>query len=230
MRALTDSNASRRGTKPERSAVSDTVSRVKGARLGGLLARGLIGGAAAIIVVVATLLTWPWTVVGPSADEHRIDDLQRLSHAVDAFRTRQRVLPASLARLPIEPAAPVHIYDPVTNRPYDYRPLGPLAYELCARFDAAQPEDQRHFWWHDAGRHCFALETREPPAPPPVASPAPAAPAAAAEPEVPASTPGPTNPDSGATPPPSPAPSAPPLATPTSGGAGAPPGGAPEQR
>ena len=143
------------------------MSRVKGARLGGLLARGLIGGAAAVIVVVATLLTWPWTVVGPSPDQQRIEDLQRLSHAVAAFRARQHILPASLARLPIEPAAPLHTHDPVTNRPYDYRPLGPLAYELCARFDSAGPEERRDFWWHDGGRYCFSLETREGPRQPP---------------------------------------------------------------
>ena len=82
------------------------MAAVKAARLGGLLARGLIGGATAIIVVIAALLTWPWAVVGPSADERRIADLQRLSHAVDAFRARQHILPASLARLPMEPAAP----------------------------------------------------------------------------------------------------------------------------
>ncbi len=146
------------------------MSAVKGARLGGLLARGLIGGAAAIIVVIATLLTWPWSVIGPSADERRIADLQRLSHAVDVFRARQHILPASLARLPMEPAAPVHTYDPVTNRPYDYRPLGPLAYELCARFDSAGPEERQDFWWHDAGRYCFALEMREEPKPPSAAS------------------------------------------------------------
>jgi hypothetical protein len=203
------------------------VSRVKGARLGGLLARGLVGGAAAVIVVVATLLTWPWTVVGPSPDQRRIEDLQRLSHAVDAFRAREHILPASLARLPIEPAAPIHTYDPVTNRPYDYRPLGPLAYELCARFDAAQPEDQRGFWWHDAGRYCFPLETRDQPGSPAAAVPEPAAPASPAEPDptVPGPTPSQTDPDSGATPSPPPAPSGPPPP----GGAGAPPGSAPKQ-
>ena len=108
------------------------MSPVKGARLGGLLARGLIGGAAAVIVVVATLLTWPWSVDAPSPDQRRIADLQRLAHAIDAFRARQHVLPASLARLPVEPAAPVHTHDPITNRPYDYRPLGPLASASCA--------------------------------------------------------------------------------------------------
>ena len=158
------------------------MSPVKGARLGGLLARGLIGGAAAVIVVVATLLTWPWSVDAPSPDQRRIADLQRLAHAIDAFRARQHVLPASLARLPVEPAAPVHTLDPITNRPYDYRPLGPLAYELCARFDAAGPEEQRGFWWHDGGRYCFSLETREGPKRPP-ALPSQAAPAPSAEPE-----------------------------------------------
>jgi len=174
-------------TKPERSAVSDTVSRVKGARVGGLLARGLVGAATAVIVVVAALLTWPWAGAGPSADQRRLDDLQRLSHAIDAFRLRQHVLPASLTRLPIEPAGPIHIYDPVTNRPYDYRPLGPLAYELCARFDAATSDERRDFWWHDGGRHCFALETREGPKP----APGPSSPGAATPQPEPAAAPTP---------------------------------------
>ena len=81
---------------------SDTVSAVEGARLRGLLARGLIGGAAAAIAVIASLLTLPWSELGPSADERRIADLQRLSHAVEGFRARQHVLPAALARLPVD--------------------------------------------------------------------------------------------------------------------------------
>jgi hypothetical protein len=218
-----------RRTKPEWSAVSDTVSTVKGARLGGLLARGLIGGAAAVIVVVATLLTWPWSVAGPSADQRRIADLQRLAHAVDAYRLRQHVLPASLARLPVEPAVPVHTHDPITNRPYDYRPLGPLAYELCARFDtAAGPEEERGFWWHDGGRFCFSLEARPDPKRPAPAAPGPAAPVPAApapaapEPAVPGPRPErEAVPDPGAAPPL--APSAPPPESPPGGGAAPPP-------
>jgi hypothetical protein len=202
---------------------------VKGARLGGLLARGLIGGATAVIVVVATLLTWPWSVVGTSADQRRVEDLQRLSHAIDVFRARQHVLPASLARLPIEPAAPVHTYDPITNRPYDYRPLGPLAYELCARFDAAGPEERRDFWWHDGGRYCFSLETRDERKPVTAAPPDPAVPSATPEPGVPGATPSRPDPDSGAVPSPplapSAPPSAPPPAPPEAGTAAAPPGG-----
>jgi hypothetical protein len=196
---------------------SDTVSAVEGARLRGLLARGLIGGAAAAIAVIASLLTWPWAEIGPSADERRIADLQRLSHAVDLFRARQHVLPAALARLPMEPAAPVHIYDPVTNRLYDYRPLGPLAYELCARFDSAGPEERTDFWWHDAGRYCFALETREEPKPPSAAAPA----APAAEPAAPVGSAAP--PEGAAAPVEEPAaPATPPPGAPAPEGAGTP--------
>jgi hypothetical protein len=192
------------------------VSRVKGARVGGLLARGLMFGAAAAIVVIATLLTWPWTI-GPSADERRLADLQRLTHAIDVFRMRQKVLPASLARLPSEPAAPIHTYDPVTNRPYDYRPLGPLAYELCARFDAPAPDERRDFWWHDAGRHCFSLETRPDPKPP--AAPATAPPdAPGGDAAAPAATePTPADPPP-VGPPPAAAPAPPAGAEPASGG------------
>ena len=186
---------------------------MKGARLGGLLARGVIVGATTVIVVVVALLSWPGSMVGPSADERRVQDLQRLTHAVEAFRARQHILPASLARLPIEPRAPVHTYDPVTNRAYDYRPLGPLAYELCARFDAAGPEERHDFWWHDAGRYCFSLETRPEPQP---AAPAP--------PPKPATDPPPT--DDGL--PPAATPDAPVPVTPEAPPVASPPAPAPE--
>jgi len=142
------------------------VSRVTRRGVAGLVVRGLLIAAGASLVVLATLVTWPWPDAGPTADERRVADLQRLAHAVNTFRAEHDVLPAALKRLPPDPAAPVHTLDPVTNRPYDYRPLGPLAYELCARFDAALADQPRDFWWHDAGRHCFALETREAPKPP----------------------------------------------------------------
>jgi hypothetical protein len=134
--------------------------------IGSLVVRGLVAVAAAAIVVIAALRSWPPMIVGPTADRQRLDDLQRLSHAIAAFRAEHDVLPASLARLPSPPAAPVRISDPVTGQPYDYRPLGALAYELCARFDAVSSPAERDFWWHDAGRHCYALETRSRPKPP----------------------------------------------------------------
>ena len=185
------------------------------------MVRSLLVAVGASIVAVSTLVLWPLLPGrGPSADDRRIADLQRLTHAIEVYRVQHNVLPATLVKLPPDPAAPIHTFDPITNRPYDYRPLGPLAYELCARFDAAGPDEQRGFWWHDAGRYCFSLETRAGPKRPPAAPPSQTAPTSAEpDPAVPAQAPGDDAiPDSDASPPP--APSAPPAG----GGAGAPPG------
>jgi hypothetical protein len=134
--------------------------------------RGLLIAVGAGIVVVSTLVLWPLMPgLGPTADERRIADLQRLSHAIEVYRAAHDVLPATLVKLPPDAAAPIHTFDPITNRPYDYRPLGPLAYELCARFDSALADEPRDFWWHDAGRQCFSLEMRDT-RPKPVAAPA----------------------------------------------------------
>lgn len=151
--------------------------------------RGLLVAVGAAVVVVATFVSWPWQGFGPSADERRVADLQRLSHAIEVYRTAHDVLPATLTKLPPDKAAPVHTFDPITNRPYDYRPLGPLAYELCARFDAALADEPRDFWWHDAGRQCFSLEmrdTRPRPAPAPAVTPTPPPPTPPAPPAPPA--------------------------------------------
>lgn len=168
-------------------------------RLGSLVVRAIVAALAAAIVVIAALRSWPLDVPGPSPDRQRVEDLQRLSHAIAAFRAEHDVLPATLARLPPVATAPARTTDPVSGQPYDYRPLGPLAYELCAGFDAASSDPERHFWWHDAGRHCYALETRSrskpalavPSAPVPAAAPAApeTPPAAAPDPDAaPAST------------------------------------------
>jgi hypothetical protein len=175
------------------------VTRVSRPPIGVLIVRGLVVVAAAAIVVTAALMSWPLLVPGASADARRIADLQRLSHAFTAYHADHDAIPATLARLPADAAFPVHTLDPVTNQPYDYRPLGPLAYELCARFDAPSEGERRDFWWHDAGRHCFALELKERPRPPAPAAP-PAAPTAA--PTEPASAdPASTEPTPPATPP-----------------------------
>jgi len=148
------------------------VSPVTRRPWGGLVLRGLLIAVGGGIVVVSTLVLQPLLPgVGPSGDERRIADLQRLSHAIEVYRTQHDVLPATLVKLPPDAAAPVHTFDPITNRPYDYRPLGPLAYELCARFDAALADEPRDFWWHDAGRQCFSLEMRDT-RPKPAAAPA----------------------------------------------------------
>jgi hypothetical protein len=52
--------------------------------------------------------------------------------------------------------------DPVSDEPYEYRTTGPLEFELCAVFDRpSRPELAGDFWFHDAGRRCFAFEVTE---------------------------------------------------------------------
>jgi hypothetical protein len=138
--------------------VSDTVSRVKGARLGDTcFARGLIGGAAAIIVV-GQRSSPGRAVVGPSADERRIEDLQRLSHAVDVPRAPVVHCLRRRALCPSSPPLPSTFTTRLPTALAADHGLRSPAYELQAWLNAAQPEDQRHFWWHDAG--CFASRSR----------------------------------------------------------------------
>jgi hypothetical protein len=176
-------------------------------RIGSFVGRALVAALAAAIVVIAALRSWPVVVESPSPDRRRVEDLQRLSHVIAAFRAEHDILPATLARLPSIAAAPTHTTDPVSGQPYDYRPLGPLAYELCARFDAVSSDAQRDFWWHDAGRHCFALETRS------RSKPAPSLPSA----PVPTTSPTPETPPAAD---PDPGPPPPPSTTPPEGSAG----------
>jgi hypothetical protein len=188
------------------------VSRVSRRGWGSLVVRGLLIAVGASIVAVSTLVLWPLLPGrSESADDRRIADLQRLTHAIEIYRVQHDVLPATLVKLPPDPAAPIHTFDPITNRPYDYRPLGPLAYEVCARFDAALADEPRDFWWHDAGRQCFALEMRDT-RPKPVL---------AAEEPTPADTPPSGEPSPAPTPAPAAEPGAPPAA-PAPEGAGAP--------
>ncbi len=62
---------------------------------------------------------------------------------------------------PLPPSAT----DPLTGRPYEYRILGPSAYELCAEFERNTEEDNPRpadFWSHGPGRQCFQLEAKKP--------------------------------------------------------------------
>ena len=82
------------------------------------MVRSLLVAVGASIVAVSTLVLWPLLPGrGPSADDRRIADLQRLTHAIEVYRVQHNVLPATLVKLPPDPAAPIHTFDPITNRP-----------------------------------------------------------------------------------------------------------------
>jgi len=82
------------------------------------------------------------------AAERRWDDERRLPDTVDGLVDGQ-----FLTRLPTDPA---------TREPYEYRATSPRQFEVCATFERpSRPEDAGDFWYHEAGRRCFAFDVTE---------------------------------------------------------------------
>ena len=101
-------------------------------------------------------------------DSRRVRELQQLSQAVESYFRERRGLPVSLDSLATLPSVYVEsIQDPVTHRPYEYRPVSAVSYELCATFDQPDtagtstgvyaPDRPPRFWRHAAGRRCYTL-------------------------------------------------------------------------
>jgi len=99
-------------------------------------------------------------------DERRIADLREIAYAVDAYWTRERVLPLSLEELSVDERIVRELTDPETGTPYEYRVISEDTYELCAVFasdagvDAGDPSHEI-LWRHGSGRHCFQLEAED---------------------------------------------------------------------
>ena len=99
-------------------------------------------------------------------DAERVGDLQAIARQMRSWTVERRRLPESLEALAADPASPpLRLRDPATRRPYEYRTLDSLHYELCAAFDTvdsltsdAGPGQSSTFWKHDVGRACYLLE------------------------------------------------------------------------
>lgn len=125
----------------------------------------------ATLAVVAGVLAGFWVLGTPgrqrdiAADRQRLQDLQSIATDLH-FRYQDNddfQLPASLD-------ADRRARDPLTDQPYEYRPLGDTTYELCAEFatdSSTYPlrnaTRRREFWQHPAGEHCFEFEVDEQP-------------------------------------------------------------------
>jgi hypothetical protein len=122
---------------------------------------GSVGVAAA--AVVAGLLT-----IGSPAeqrllrfDERRVNDLTQLAGRAEFQWTQEKKLATSAAEL-VDQYLTRLPRDPATREPYEYRTTGPRAFEVCAAFERpSRPELAGDFWFHEAGRHCFAFEMTE---------------------------------------------------------------------
>src|SRR5262249_27734769 len=96
-------------------------------------------------------------------DERRVEDLGRLSDAIELYWSRHQRLPVSLDEIEYDQGSDATPRDPVTRQPYEYRVDAAKAYSLCARFDRESRDDTHPptTWSHAAGRHCFARALRE---------------------------------------------------------------------
>ena len=96
------------------------------------------------------------------ADQKRIQDLRQIAWAVHNWKTTHTAVPADLALLRGQPGLG-RMTDPVTSRPYEYRPKSDASYELCARFaSGGEPGAQvNSFWEHGAGRRCFEFDASQ---------------------------------------------------------------------
>jgi hypothetical protein len=128
-------------------------------------------------VVVAATITAAIMVMGAPdtqrqlrLDERRVQELQRLSEAIDTHAYRHGALPGTLSDITGRPGAAYATTDPVTGVPYRYELDGPDDYRLCTEFDTdssragsrARPYGGDS-WAHPAGEHCFDRKVVERP-------------------------------------------------------------------
>jgi hypothetical protein len=133
--------------------------------------RDQIAAAAATVVVVAAVGAGVLLLRAPSEertlrlDERRVADLVALSSAVDVYWSRLQRLPASVEELVSEPVGQLDLVDPVSKAVYEYRPIDPRSYEVCATFERDSATNDRgapdRVWAHRAGRQCFRRTPRQ---------------------------------------------------------------------
>ena len=129
--------------------------------------RAAIGASAAVALAVVLgfmNLGAPSNQRLVQADTKRVQNLVSLAYEINAkWSSSNRRLPSTAEALQAS-----RLKDPLAQQPYEYRPKGENAYELCATFDRDSRKDQEGpnaFWGHPKGRFCFTLDPSEIPAP-----------------------------------------------------------------
>lgn len=125
---------------------------------------------AAAVIVIGTLVAAMWIMESPSKqrdrriDQRRVEQLDAISDAIDAWARVKGSMPSSLAELAGQPGASLVIVDPVVGAPYGYEVTAIFDYTLCATFatstsdrgrDAKRYRPYDNNWMHPAGRKCF---------------------------------------------------------------------------
>lgn len=127
----------------------------------------IVGTLLTVLVVVAVAIGIG--ILGSPADERvrqldqrRVEDLDRISRAVDVYWSRRQQLPSVVEDL--RETGVLVPNDPISGVPYEYRRREENTYELCAQFERPSSEPGRPgiegFWSHGSGRQCFRREVR----------------------------------------------------------------------
>ena len=127
----------------------------------------------AAVVVAATLVAAIAVMDTPAQqreqrmDARRVQDLQRIVQAVDAYHAGNKALPSGMAALQAQPGWDLAATDPGDGNPYAYEVLGERSYRVCASFGTDTATGERadlvqDEWKHGAGRQCFNREVRAP--------------------------------------------------------------------
>jgi hypothetical protein len=128
-------------------------------------------------VVVLVSIIVGFFVVGTPADqrmrrfdEERVSDLQMIQSEIIVYWKQKEALPENLLSLENDITGFRIPTDPDTEKPYEYRVVGDLKFELCATFQKESdknagihyeyysPYDAKQNWEHKAGRFCFERE------------------------------------------------------------------------
>lgn len=117
-------------------------------------------GAAVVAAIAAGVLV----IGGPGQarlhrlDAERVQALERIDGAVNAYYRQHHALPPSLPALAAQEGnfTAAALRDPESGQPYAYGPNGPASYRLCAVFAARSDEEVEVKWAHGRGPVCFA--------------------------------------------------------------------------
>ncbi len=131
-----------------------------------IVAISLVVAVLTVVIVGVILLDSPAQERLRRLDERRVSDLREIAYALDAYWTREGMLPSSLGELSNEERIVRELADPETGAAYEYRVLSHDSYELCAIFASEMDVRSRdvpyeHVWSHNAGRQCFQMEAQD---------------------------------------------------------------------
>lgn len=89
-------------------------------------------------------------------DERRVEDLQRISGAINGYWEKYKQQPDNLSVLVDGQRLKSLPRDPQTGADYRFESIDALSYRLCALFSmASEQSDTQQFWHHKSGEQCY---------------------------------------------------------------------------